>query len=252
MNGKTEPPMLTQPITTFTTYAFTTSRAKFWAFSQMGLAGSLLEQADGLRFWKMLGSGKGAGFSINPNWSRYAMLAVWEDEETARKFFAESEFSVKFEEHAAESWTVYLAATRAHGEWDGQNPFRIEKSDGVSDCTDGPIAVLTRATVDWRKLHRFWRHVPSTSRAIEGADGVLASIGVGEVPFVRQATLSFWQSADHMQEFAYRSSIHKEIVRKTRQEAWYSEDMFARFVPIRSEGMWDGYDPLAGVIGDGA
>lgn len=232
------------PITTFTTYGFSALKAKIWAFRQMGLAAEVLNHVPGLRFWKMLGSGKGAGFSLSPNWSRYALLCVWEDQSAAAAYFDQSTLSAEFNHYATERWTAYLSVIRAQGKWDGQNPFKPGR-EPIAAKQQGPIAVLTRGAIHWKRLHRFWWHVPTTSRAIEGAAGVVASIGVGELPFVRQATLSFWESADHMQAFAYRSSAHKEIVQKTRREGWYSEDLFARFVPLHSEGTWDGKNPLA-------
>jgi hypothetical protein len=32
-----------------------------------------------------------------------------------------------------------------------------------------------------------------------------------------------------MKAFAYQMQAHKSVVKQTRQEAWYSEEMFVRF-----------------------
>ena len=47
-----------------------------------------------------------------------------------------------------------------------------------------------------------------------------------------------------MKDFAYRSPKHREVVQLTREEAWYSEELFARFAVVDSEGTWGGVNPL--------
>ena len=76
------------------------------------------------------------------------------------------------------------------------------------------------------------------------ADGFLFSQGIGEWLWIRQATLSFWQSKEQMKNFAYKMAHHKEIVQKTRAEKWYSEDMFVRFRLLKVKGSIHGKEPF--------
>lgn len=234
------------PIVTFSLFGFPRSE-RLWAFAQMGFARPAIALARGLRFWKLLGSGHGGGFSLRPNWNRYGLLAVWEDDDAADEFLSNSAVFLDYCAHAGETWTVRLAPTSAHGRWSGTNPFtpltRPEESTSPS-----PVAVLTRATLRLSRARAFWSAVPATSEALNSADGLIRSIGVGEAPFIRQATLSFWRSDADVRAFAYDSSPHREVVRRTRDEGWYSEELFARFRPIASEGTWDGTDPLEGLL----
>ena len=230
------------PLTTLTLFGYDSSSAKTWAFLQMGLAGFELAKTPGLRFWKLLGSGEGGGFSLKPNFSRYGLFAVWDTPEAANHFFNESKLMQKYRRRAAEIWTIKMLPTKAHGLWSKKNPF----SALAETKLDAPVAVLTRARIHTTKLRRFWAHVPATSAEIAKAENLIASIGIGEAPFVRQATFSLWRDEQSMQNFAYKSPIHRETIRKTRAEHWYAEELFARFVPVASEGTWNGRDPLAG------
>ncbi len=228
-----------QAVTTLTLFGYP-RRAQLWAFLQMGLAQRALANVPGLRFWKLLGSGHGRGFSLQPNWGRYGFLAVWETPTHADTFFASAPLMATYRRHAAEIWTIRLLPVQAHGAWSGINPFLPLSLQPIT----GPVAVLTRAAIRWPQLINFWRAVPATSQAIEQADGLLASIGIGEAPFVRQATFSLWRSVADVQKFAYGLNVHRAAIQRTRAEKWYREELFARFVPIASEGSWQGYDPL--------
>ena len=80
------------------------------------------------------------------------------------------------------------------------------------------------------------------------AKGLITSIGIGEMPYIKQATFSIWQSKDDMKNFAYQMKEHAEVIRKTRKENWYSEDMFVRFKPLKITGTIRGVSPLEGIL----
>ncbi|QNH64116.1 spheroidene monooxygenase [Hymenobacter sediminicola] len=206
----------------------------------MGTAQRPLQRVPGLRFQKLLGSGAG-GFGALPNLYRYGFMAVWESEEAAQAFFEAHPLWQQYRQRTQEIWTAWLAPLKSHGLWDGVNPFDYPSENPLA--ADGPVMVLTRASIRWQKTPRFWRYVAPVSATIAEAPGVCAAIGLGELPVVRQATVSLWDSAQAMQEYAYRSPKHKEVIRLTRQEQWYGEELFARFRVLHTEGTWDGRNP---------
>jgi hypothetical protein len=219
-------------IVTVTLFRFVGFQNRFWAFSQMGLRPFRKGISRGLTFGKMLGTGGDRGFSVVPNWGVYGWLGAWESEEAARDFFNDNALFQSFKTHSAELFTVYLQPTMAHGRWDGEEPF---KASAPFDANDS-VAVLTRATIKPSFLYRFWQYVPKTSRSIESAEGRLFSIGVGELPLIQQATFSLWTSGKMMMDYAYKSRYHSEVVKKTRELGWYSEELFARFKVLYTEG----------------
>ena len=213
-----------------------------WIFTQMGrmtgwpLANPLAD-IPGLRFGRLLGSGGGNGFSVAPNWGVYAWLAHWEDKSHAEAFFAKHQWWLDARERSAQNATFYLRPTMTHGEWGGDRPF-TPNPDAYNP--DGPVAVITRATIRTRKLLDFWRYVPKTSASIYNHPARLLSLGIGEYPIFMQATFSVWESGKAMTEFAYRSDHHKEAVKLTRERDWYKEEMFTRFQVDEMVGNWEG------------
>ena len=49
-------------------------------------------------------------------------------------------------------------------------------------------------------------------------------------------TFSVWDSADALEDFAYRSTEHVRAIRRTRELGWYAEQLFARFEVLEAEG----------------
>ncbi len=235
------------PIVTVSLFRYSGFRRCFWAFSQMGLLPRQLtsKSVSGLRLGKIMGSGHGNGFSIRPNLNTYALLCTWDDEAAANTFFEQHRLFRQMALRATECFTTYLYTCAAHGAWNGKNPFEITHSPDPTQ----PIAVLTRATIRPTKLFDFWKYVPTVSRSMEGMPGRVLSIGIGELPIVQQATFSVWQQTAQMTNYAYRKPAHAEVVRLTRERGWYSEELFARFIPFRCIGTWGHINQVL-ILGD--
>jgi len=227
-----------QQICTFTLFRFE-GMNMLWIFAQMQLSLPKFAQVPGLKFFKLMGSGGKNGFSriLNPN--VYVLHGVWDSEEHAQKYFQESAHFNEFNSRATELYTLFMHTTKSHGSWSKTNPY-----DQTFPVQEGTIAVITRARIKLKYLPKFWNYVPNLSKKLEDQDGSIFSIGIGEYPWFMQATFSLWKDLDSMKAYAYQSKLHTEVIRKTRELGWYSEELFANFAPYRSEGTWNGTNLL--------
>lgn len=225
--------MQSSEVVTISFFQYRGARDRWFGFRQMGLAPRRLRDITGLRFGKMLGSGGGNGFSIWPDFSTYGFLGVWTNEGAARTFLDNHPFVADMQQRSNQMGTLFMRTAKVHGQWDGQAPF-TEQADYQPDA---PVGVLTRATIARKHLWKFWRFVPPVSRSMsEHRNGLLFSKGIGEVPLIQQATFSLWADSHAMRAYAYESHHHKQVVRKTREIGWYSEELFARFHPYAKQG----------------
>lgn len=208
---------------------FNYTKHRFWAFTQMQLAHRFLSPTKGLVFYKLLGTGSGHGFSLWPDFSTYALLTVWESEQDKHHFTSHNKAFLEMTKRSHKQKTIELLSIHSHGSWSGQQPFK-QKNTAPENAK---IGIITRATLRPSKLLEFWRHVPQASKAIKNAKGVKWYKGIGEWPFVQQATFSVWDHQDSVMEYAYKDSNHASIVKKTKKRKWYKEDMFARFAIVK-------------------
>lgn len=194
----------------------------------------------GCTFWKLLGSGQNGTFDLQPDWQQWGLLAVWQTREDFDSFHTQSPVVYWWTLFGVERWTVLLSPLQSHGKWDTKEPFLAQDDPSYT----GPIAVLTRATIRLSRLKNFWSNVDDVAKLMATAPGYITSLGIGEAPFYRQATFSVWENLDDVKAFAYKSREHSEVIRKTRAENWYKEELFARFKPLATFGTIKGQNPL--------
>ncbi len=230
-----------EPVVAFT-LAHYPQPSSFIVLAHLGLDRWPLAQTAGLRFWRLLGVGQGKAFDPHADLQRYALFTVWDSLADLKRFEVHSPVMRRIHRQADESWTVHMLPIRWHGKWGGRDPFAGIVP--VAPPEAGPWIILTRATIWPTKLRAFLSAVPAVAEQLLQQKELINSVGVGEAPLLFQATLSIWSTLPAMTTFAYGPTSHIEVVRKTRQEQWYREELFARFRPVASFGTWDNVNPL--------
>ena len=219
-------------------YRFGGFADRVWALTMMAGARLPLARTPDIQFWKLCGSGTGEGFTPVPNTAVYAILAIWPDAATARTR-TQSGLFARYQSRAQEDWSVFLQTKTVRGAWSGKSPFT------VTDCdSDGALAALTRASIRPKIAKRFWNRVPHISDVIGKDPNVAFKIGIGEMPMLHQVTFSIWPSEEAMAAFA-RTGPHAEAIRAVRDEGWFREELYARFVVHSDRGTWNGTSPLS-------
>jgi len=224
-------------ITCLTFFKYNSAKEKLWAFGMMQFAHKHFVSAEGLSFYKLMGSGKGMGFNPLPDWSVYTLLTVWESEEQADQFIQNSTLYELYQDHADHIWTLYLNNIKAHGLWSDRNPFQQVAFDSSEDPK---ICVITRATIKKRYLPKFWKYVPTSSKPLVHNHDLIFTKGIGEVPIIQMATFSIWKNEEALKKFAYQSKEHHKAIQMTRSLGWYREELFARFKIVKTTGEWPG------------
>lgn len=229
------------------------ARFTYFAVLAMALHRLPLWLNKNISFFKLMGSGKNGTFDKHPDWQQWGILAInkqplnpatVKETDLIRDLYG-AFINKWLRFFNCETWTVFLQPIEGHGTWDGKEPFGILQKNTEYN---GPIAILTRATIRLSKLTAFWANVNGVAVQMATAEGLITSIGIGEMPFIKQATFSVWQSKEAMKLFAYQMHQHTEVIKKTRKENWYSEDMFVRFKPLQTYGTIKGSDPLQGKL----
>ena len=105
-------------------------------------------------------------------------------------------------------------------------------------CAEPMLSSRARS-IKFSKAPAFWSKAPPAQDSLEHAPGCLLAAGLGEAPYLRQATFTMWESPSAMDAYA-RSGAHLEAIQTAYQGQFFSESMFTRFIPINPQGIWRG------------
>ncbi|MBK7523038.1 MAG: hypothetical protein IPI53_02360 [Saprospiraceae bacterium] len=183
----------------------------------------------GYLFFKLMGSGGGLGFDIKPDFARYSYLSIWDSEQDFVQCLRTNRVFELYHFLAKEIEVYHLQPKQVHGTWGGKQPFTVLDTENDGN----QLAVITRATIKWKNILTFHKHVPEVSRLVSEAPGHILSVGIGEWPFRFQATFSIWKTMKDMENYAYKNVAHVNMITKTRSIGWYKEEMFARFIVLK-------------------
>ena len=184
-----------------------------------------------------MGCGKNGTFDIHPDFNQWALMVFFD--ELDEKGPTNNPIPMKLIGRFINSWwrllkvktnIFYLEPYAGHGKWDGR---AFLSSHQAENTHTGEIGVLTRATIRLSRLRSFWRAVPTAAEKLAQTEGLSYTVGIGEIPLIKQATFSIWETSESMKNYAYKMKAHQEVIRKTRKENWYTEEMFLRFKVIK-------------------
>jgi spheroidene monooxygenase len=208
--------------------------ARLWAWMRLALRDRPLRQEPGLRFAKVLGSGHDGGFGLRPSATRQGLFLSFDDETAAQHFIDTSPVLRAYRGHADEALIAVLRVGSCRGSWSGTV---LEVS--VTLPPDVPLVSLTRASIRAKHAREFWRLAPPAEQALESVPGCRLAVGLGEAPVLRQCTVSLWDDMAAMDAYA-RHGAHQQAIRAAYAGHYFSESMFARFLPLRIDGVWKG------------
>ncbi|GCF09755.1 spheroidene monooxygenase [Dictyobacter arantiisoli] len=191
-----------EPVVAFTLAQYPRQR-RLQELAHLGLDRWPLMRTPGLRFWRLLGVGRGRVFDPHPDLQRYALFTVWRSLADLRRFEEQSHVMRRIQLHSEEAWTVHMVPVRWHGKWGGADPLGDFTSAPVPPT--GPWIILTRASLYPRKVRAFLDAVPAVAEQLLQQEELLNSVGVGEAPFLYQATVSVWKSLPAVTSFAYHN-----------------------------------------------
>jgi len=218
-----------------------------WAVWRLARGPRGLGPVPGMRFARVLGSGRDAGFGLVPGLDVQGVFGAFETLEAAEAWADRGRALQDYADRARDHLRLTLCVNSSRGSWGGATMASPSTAMADLAATGRPgtasssavVAALTRASIRPARVAAFWRHSPPAERALARARGCRLAVGLGEAPLLRQATFSLWDDLDAMQAYA-RGGAHGQAIRSAWKSGYFSESMFVRFALLRMRGHWPG------------
>jgi hypothetical protein len=189
-----------------------------------------LRNQSGIKFFKLLGTGKGETFTpLDANSKRWGILVTIDESQINN--FDNSSVIKGWRKIAISEYSAQLQPISSHGYWSKKQPFTPTIQNW-----NGKVVAITRARIKWLQNFKFWRAVPPVTKSLHESPGLISAIGIGEAPIGLQGTFSIWQDGASLREFAYKGAAHAKAITATAENNWYAEELFARFAVITESG----------------
>ena len=220
------------------------------AVGEVGATRRLLADTKGVGFAVVGRSSAGDGTrnvnrSLSPR--RFVVIVEWLDAEVA--IDGCSLVEERWRRRGATVWSATLIPVRSSGTWRGTSAFAPEaQRDGAAADGSGLVASVTYARIRPAKMAAFYLSgFPRAARRMTGGDSpMVAGIGFGDIPVRDACTFSVWPSTADLGRIVHgRSEPHGIVSRRSTEEKWLTESLFARFIVVEHSGTWAGTDPLA-------
>jgi spheroidene monooxygenase len=215
---------------------------KGWGWLRLVHGPAGLQQVPGLVFAKVMGSGHQGGFSIRPSATHQGLIAVFDTVASGQAFLQGPQI-LAYKERARQLWSGLMCVDSARGAWDGRSwgptPAASlgEFEHSLDNTGQGPLAVITRASIRPAKAMNFWRHAPASQADLETAPGCSLAIGLGEAPLLRQCTFSLWQNTPSMLAYAH-GGAHQAALEAAYRHNFFAESLFVRMRLLQQQGLW--------------
>jgi hypothetical protein len=177
---------------------------------------------------------------------RTVVLVDWVDTDAAE--WGRATLESYWQDCGAEVWSAGLMPLRSKGQWRKAPHFVPTARAAASSEPSGLIASVTYAHIRPSKMAHFYlRGFPGAARRLTGPSSpMLAGVGFGDIPLRNACTFSVWPSSRDLDRIVLaRSEPHATAIRRSNDEDWLSESLFARFLITDHGGTWGSDDPLA-------